>query len=78
LLLVKIAWHRQAHPHIELKTLPSFRPVSLSLSMDNVCSFLVVTNLCDEIKRIKAFKENSKNRPETKKFEIHSTETIRK
>ncbi len=29
-----IAWHVQAHPHLELKTQPRFHPVSLRLSMD--------------------------------------------
>ncbi len=26
-------WHGQAHPYLELKTQPRFRPVSLSLSL---------------------------------------------
>ncbi len=26
-------WHGQAHPYLELKTQPRFRPVSLSLSV---------------------------------------------
>jgi hypothetical protein len=28
-----IAWHKQAAPHLELKTWPRLSPVSLSLSM---------------------------------------------
>jgi hypothetical protein len=33
LVISKIAWHRQAWPHLELKAWPRFRPVSLCLSM---------------------------------------------
>jgi hypothetical protein len=31
-VMSEISWHGQAHPHLELKTLPRFSPVSFNLS----------------------------------------------